>query len=181
MRQTLGIGDGRMDIVAGELVASLQTLQLDQKIEPDNCAAKLTNKMDRRFCRSTGRQQIVDNQHLLSNFDRIAVHGKAGMSVLETILHLITISRKLSRFANRDKSSPETRRENPAENKPPGLNSYNLGNPSILISSRQLVGKTLNCSRILQERGNVIKQNAGLRKVRHFSNECLIVDGRHGN
>src|SRR6185437_784541 len=152
-----------------------------QKIEPDNCAAKLTNEMDRRFCSSSGRQQVVDNQHMLSHFDRIAVYGKAVMSVLETILHLITISRKRSRLANRDKSGLKTRRENPAENKPTGLNPYNLSDSSILIPSRQLVGQTLYCGRILQERGDVIKQNAGLRKVRHLSNECLIVDDRHGN
>ena len=157
MRQTLGIGDGRMDIVAGKFVASLQTFQLNQKIQPDNCASKLTNEMDRRFCRSTGSQQVVDNQHMLANFDRIAVHGKAVMSVLETILHFITISRKLSRLANRDKAGPETRRENPAENKPPGFNSYNLGDPLIPIPNRQLVGKALNSGRILQECGDVIK------------------------
>ena len=141
MRQTLGIGDGRMDIVAGEFVASLQALQLNQKIEPDNCASKLTNEMDRRFCRSPGRQQVVDNQHMLSDFDRITVHGKAVMSVLKAILHFITISRKFSRLTNWNKPGPEMRRENPTENKPPRLNPYNFGDPSILIPSRQLVAR----------------------------------------
>ena len=168
-----------MDIVAGEFIASLQALQLNQKIEPDNRATKLANEMDRRFCRSSSRQQVVDNQHLLSDFDRVTVHGKAVMSVLEAILYFITISRKLSWPPNRDESSPETRGENPSENKPPGLNPYHLGDPPILIPSRQLVGKALNRGRILQERGNVIKENAGLRKVRHFSNEGLIVDDGH--
>lgn len=146
-----------MDLVAGEFVASLQTLQLHQKIEPDNCATKLTDKMDRRFCRSPGRQEVVDNQHMLSDFDRITVYGKTIMSVLETILHFIAISRKFPRLANRDKSGPEPRRENSTENKSPGLNPYNLGDPSLLIPSRQLVGKTLNGGGVLQERGDVIK------------------------
>lgn len=181
MPQTLGIGDGRMDIIAGELVSSFQTLQLHQKIETDNRATKLTNEMDRRFCRSSGRQEVVDNQHMLADFDRIAVHGEAVMSVFKAILHFITISRKFSRLANGDKSGSETRRENPAEDKPSGLNPYNLGDPSILIPSRQLIGQALHRDRIFQERGDVIKENAGLRKVRHFSNECLIVDGRHEN
>lgn len=125
-----------MDLVAGEFVASPQTLQLNQKIEPDNRATKLTNEVDRRFCRSSGRQQVVDNQHMLSDFDRVTVHGKAVLSVLEAILHFITISRKFSRLANRDKSGPETRRKNPTENKPPGLDPYHLSDSPILIPSR---------------------------------------------
>lgn len=157
MPQTLGISDGRMDIITGELVASFQTLQLHQKIETDDRATKLTNEMDRRFCRSSGRQEVVDNQHMLADFDGIAVYGEAVLSVLKAILHFITISRKFSRLANGDKSGSETRRENPAEDKPPGLNPYNLGDSSILIPSRQLVGKALYRGRILQERGDVIK------------------------
>ncbi len=169
-----------MDIVAGEFIASLQALQLDQKIESDNRATKLTNEVDRRFRRSASRQQVVDDQHMLSHFDCVTVYRKAVLSVLEAILYFITISRKFSRPANRDESGPETRGENPAENKPSGLNPYNLGDPSILIPSRQLVGKAPNSGRILQERGDVIKENAGLRKVRHFSNEGLIIDESHG-
>ena len=157
MRLNLGIGDGRMDIVVGQFVAPLQTLQLNQKIESDNRATKLTNEMDRRFCRPSGRQQVIDNQHMLSDFDRITMHGKTVMSVLETIFHFITISWKFSRLTNWNKSGPETRRENPAEDKPPGFNPYYLGDPPILIPSRQLVGKTPNRGRILQERGDVIK------------------------
>lgn len=97
-----------MDIVAGEFIASLQALQLNQKIEPDDRATKLTNEMDRCFRRSSGRQQVVDNQHLLSDFDRVTVHREAVISVFEAILYFIAISRKFSRLANRDESSPET-------------------------------------------------------------------------
>ena len=180
MLEFLRIGDGRMDLVTGEFVASPQTLQFNQKIEPDNRAAKLTDKMDGRFCRSSGRQQVVDDQHMLSDLDRVTMHCKAVLSILKTIFHFVTISRKFARLSDRDESSPETGRKNPAENKPTRLNSDNLGDPAILIPSRQLVGETPNCGRIFQERSDVIKENTGLRKVRHFSNECLIIDGRHG-
>ena len=108
------------------------------------------------------------------------MHGKTVLSILKTIFDFITISRKFSRFTNQNKSSPETGGKNPAKNKPPRLNPDNFGDPSILLPSRQLVGKTPKRSRILQKRGDVIKENTGLRKVRHFSNECLIVDGGHG-
>lgn len=97
-----------MDIVACEFITPLQALQLNQKIEPDDRTAKLTNKMDRCFRRSSGRQQVVDNQHLLSDFDRITMHCKAVISVFEAILYFIAISRKFSRLADRDESGPET-------------------------------------------------------------------------
>lgn len=125
-----------MDVVPGEFPTSVQTLQLNEKIKSDNRAAELTNETDRRFRRSSGGQQVIDDQDMLSHFDRITVHREAIVSVLEAVFHFITIGWKFPRLANWDKSSAKTCGENPAKDKAPRLDAHDLGNAAILISDR---------------------------------------------
>lgn len=60
-----------MDGIAGEFVSSLETFQLNQKIERHDFTAELADQTDCRLSRSTRGQQVIDDQHTLSRADRI--------------------------------------------------------------------------------------------------------------
>ncbi len=166
-----------MHIISGELVSSLETFQLNEKVERYDFAAELADQTDRRLGRSTRGQQIIDDQYALSRADRIPVDRQGVRSVLEAVLHLKAIGRQLPRLSDRDKSRPEPAGQHAAEDKPSGLDPYHLINPVRLIARGQLVRQLAESRGIFQQGGNVVEKNAGLGEIRHFANEGLIVDG----
>ena len=57
----LRIEDGRMDVVPGQLLSSIETFEFNQEIEPDNLSTELADKTHGCFGRSSRCQQIIDD------------------------------------------------------------------------------------------------------------------------
>lgn len=167
-----------MHIVPGELVSSLETFQLNEKVERHDFAAELADQTDRRLGRSTRGQQVINNQYALSRADGIPMDRQGVRSILEAVLHLEAIGRQLPRLSDRDKTRPEPTGQHAAEDKPPGLDSHHLIDPVRLITRGQLVRQLAEGLGIFQQGRNIVEENAGLGKIRHFADEGLIVDGK---
>jgi hypothetical protein len=116
---------------------------------------------------------------MLSELNRVAVDCKTVVTIFETILDFIAVSRKFPGLPYWNESRSKPRRKNPAEDEPSRLDTNDLPDPSILIPSRQLIGQTSDSGWMLQQSGDVIEENTGLWKVRHFADKRLIVDSGH--
>ena len=170
-----------MDMIAGQFVASLKPFEFNEKVEPDDLTPKLTNEMDRRLRRSSSRQQIVDDQHPLAAFRSRPGGWPACWSRTPGCISLQNNRQAVFPACEPGtKPAPKPRRKHAAENKSSRLDPNDFGDPLSLITGRQFVGQDRERGGIFQERGDVVKENAGLGKVRHFANEGVIVDGGHG-
>ena len=89
-----------------EPVAALEELELDQEREADHLALEPLDQFDRAVDRAAGREQVVDDQDLLTRRDRVAVDLERVRAVFERIFDGDRLGRQLAQLADGD----ETRR-----------------------------------------------------------------------
>lgn len=82
-------------IIAFELVATLQEVELDREGDARNDAAELLDKLHGCLHRAAGGEQIVDEQDTLAGLDRVEVDFERVRTVLEVVADLRCFSRKL--------------------------------------------------------------------------------------
>ena len=165
-----------MNRITGKLLSPLEPFQFDQEIEAHDFSPELPDQTDRGFGRPPRRQEIIDDQDTLSRTDRIPVDCQGIRSVLKAVFYFETIGRQLPRLADRDEPGAKPAGQHAAENKSPGLDPHHLIDPVRLIAHGQLVRQLAEGHRIFQQGRNIVEENAGLWKIRHFADEGLIVD-----
>lgn len=168
-----------MHVIAGQLVAPLQAFELDEKIQTDDLAAKLSYEMDRRFRRTAGGQQVIDDKHPLADLHGISVDSKRVRPVFETVLDFKTIGRQLAGFPNRYKPGVQPGRQDARENEAAGFDPDDFADTSIPITLGEFVGQAAQRDGLFEQGGDVVEQNAGLGEIRHLTDESLVVDRRH--
>src|SRR5262249_3626929 len=131
---------------------------------------------DRRARGAAGREQVVDDQHLLSLVDRVAVHLEAVGAVFERVAHADRRVRKLPDLAYGNEARADPIRDRGAEDEPAALDPDDERDAVPAVRIRERVDRETESLRVAQERRDVVKENAGFRKVRHVANailECL--------
>lgn len=80
---------------------SLQTVQLHQHHALHHVTLQLANQLHSRLQRSSGRQQIIDHDHLLSGSDGSRLDFHHIRSVLQLVFQLDALAGQFALFANR--------------------------------------------------------------------------------
>ena len=112
--------------------------------------------------------------------DRVPMDCQHAGPVFQVVFHLKNVRRQFSRLSDRHESGPEPGRQGATEDEPPRLDSNDLGNALAFIPGSQLIGNGAIGLSVFEEGGNVVEQNAGLRKVGDFSNEGFVVHASDG-
>src|SRR5581483_8190021 len=104
----------REDVVARELLAAAEELELDDERQADDLAAELLDQLDRRLRRAAGREHVVVDQHPLPRDDRVRVYLQGVEPVLERVLRRHGPPRQLPGLSRRDEPAAEPARERAA-------------------------------------------------------------------
>ena len=165
-----------MDVISGKLLSPLEPLQLNQEIEAHDFSPELPDQTDRRLSRPPRRQEIVDDQDPFPRTDRISMDGQGIRSVLKAVFHFEAVRWQLTRFADRDEPGAEPACQHASEDESSRLDAHDFINPAVLIARGEFIGETAKCRRVFEQRGDIVKEDAGLGEIRHFADESLIVD-----
>src|SRR6266436_2860879 len=103
------------DVVARELVASLERHQLDEEREGDDLSLELSHELDRSRDGPACGQQVIDDQHLRTGLDRVPVHLQGGRPVLEVVLDAHHVGRQLTELPDGYEADAELVRDRCAE------------------------------------------------------------------
>src|SRR5690349_19254640 len=168
-----------MNVVTDESVSSIQTFELDQKVQSCNFPPQLTDQMHRCRRRSPSRQEIVHNQYSFSGLNRIPMDRQHVGAVLQIIFHLKNVSWEFPGLSYGHEAGAKASGQGTAQDEASGFNPNDLCDALSLIALRQFVGDGAKRLRVLEESGDVIEKNAGFRKVGDFSNEGFVAHGGH--
>ena len=94
---------------------------------------------------------------------------KRVLSVLEIVRDRRTLSRQFARLAHRHKSGAEVIRKRGREDKTTRFNANHRINLLTFKLRRQRIDRIAQTLGMFQQSGDVIKIDAGLGKVRHFT------------
>src|SRR5262249_46675067 len=100
------VDDQGRDRVILQLRPAFEEGQLDEEGQPHHAPTTLFDKPEGRHHRSTGGQQVVDDQHTLAGVDRILVHGQGVTPVLELVFRLDGLGRELPELPDGDEPRP---------------------------------------------------------------------------
>src|SRR5439155_8090333 len=121
-------------------------------------SAQLSNKIAGRLRRATGRQKIVDNQHVLSLVHRVIVDLESVGAVFEIVLGAQRFRWQFSDFADRREPCTDTIGHGGAKNESPTLDADDDVDPGRGERRRQAVDRIVKAFRILEQRGDVVKE-----------------------
>src|SRR5262245_56184311 len=167
-------------VLALQLAASVQIGELDEERDALDPPAELLDEPDSRPCRSSSRQQIVDNQNALSRLDRILVHFQAVTAVFQLVGGAHRRRRQFAELAHRHEAGTDAIGNRRAQNEAAAFDSDDDFDLPSAIRYRQAVDRHPKPFGVPEQRGDVVEQNAGFRKVRHVTNlrfECFHICG----
>src|SRR6266576_2910135 len=159
------IGNERCDFVTCKLVAALESGELDEEGETDDLTLELLHELDRAGHRSTGREEIVDDEHPRARFDRVPVHLESRRAVLEVVLDAHHIPRQLAELSHRDEANAELVRDRRREDEPPRLHPHDDIDLLRADLREEPVDRGREGVSILEQRGDVFEKDPGLWKV----------------
>ena len=159
--------------MSGKFLPALQFFEFDQEIKSDDFSAQLSDERDGGGCGPPRREEVVDDKHPFAHTDGIPVDRQRVGPIFETIFDFEAVGRQLSRLPDRHEPRIEPLRQDTGVNEPPRFNAHHLGHPLPSIIGDKIVGDRREGLAILQQGCDVVKENAGLRVIRHLANEAL--------
>src|SRR5438094_574267 len=168
-----------MERVLLQLVPSVQKRKLDHERHSDDLPAELADQPQGCPHRTTGGEEIVDGQHALAGFDRILVDRERVASVLELVFDLDGLARELAELAHGNETGVELMRESPTENEATRLDSDDDVDALFPVPLHEGVDDVTERRAVLQERGDVLEENAFGREVLDVADLPLELAGVH--
>jgi hypothetical protein len=169
----LSIVQKREDVVACKPIPALQECEFQNKAQPHHVALAFLDKPRYGARRTAGRKYIVNDQDILAGFDAVRVDLQRVLSVFEVIFNTPDYGRELLRFSHRNEPRPERMGHSRGEEISSGLNSdHDVNRPTAIVRSQGL-DRLVKTAFVFQQSGNVVKLNAGLRKIGTFPNKSL--------
>src|SRR5581483_11038658 len=160
-------------MLAGELLSALETNEFDQERQPLHVAPELFDEVRRRAGGAARRKEIVDDEYALPFGNRIVVHLERIGPVLERVAGLHRFRRQLARLADGRKTRVDAIRDRGAENEAAAFDADDDVDALIDVGQREAVDRGAEADLVLQQRRDVVKQDAGLRKVRYVADFAL--------
>jgi len=156
-----------------EASAPVKEEQLDHEHAGDRIPADLADEFEARLHGPARGKQVVDHQHALSRRHGVGVHLDGVGPVLELIGLRGRLRGQLARLADGDEPLPEGVGEGGAEDEAPGLDAADhvVGRGS--HQARESVDGGLQSLRALEQRRDVLEQDARLGEVRDVADESF--------
>lgn len=168
------------DVVFGELLASFEEVEFDGEGEARDLCSELFHELDGGLHGATGGEQVVYDDDALAGLDGVEVDFKRVGAVLEVVGDLCRGGRQLLRLADGNKACIEAVGHSWPEDEAAGLNAENEIDVFVDVVGGQSVDHLRKASLVLQERGDVVEEDAGFGEVGHGAYERLerlTVDG----
>src|SRR5438309_2544277 len=159
------VADQRVQRVALDLPAPVEERQLDHERDADDLAAELLDQPERRRHRPAGREQIVDGEDLLAGPDSVHVDRERVPAVLELVLDFDRLPGELAELPHRHEARAELVGERAAEDEAAGLDADDDLDARVLVPRGQMVDDVVEGRRVLEERRDVLEEDALGREV----------------
>src|SRR5690606_22025392 len=156
-------------------VGPAERRQVDHEGGGDDLAARFLDEVDGRVRRSAGRDQIIDQQYLVSAADGIGVDLDGVDAVLEAVLLADRLPRQLALLADRHEAAAEFVGDGAAEDEAARLDARNMVDLATQERPYEFVDRGAEADRIGYERGDVAELDAGLGVVRDGPDQALDV------
>src|SRR5581483_6546737 len=160
----------RVHALVRELGAAVQRHELDQKREAVHRAAQPLDEIRRRAGRAAGGEQVVDDEHALAAAHGVGVHLEGIAAVLEVVGRAHRGRRQLARLAHGRKPGADAIRNGGAEDEAAALDADNELDALIAERQHQRVDRKAKSLAILEERRDVVEEDAGFRKIGNVAN-----------
>ncbi len=130
--------------------------------------------------RPAGRQEVVDDEHLLTRLDRVAMDLEGVRSVLERVLDGDRLGRELAQLAHGHEAGVELVGHRRAEDEAARLHADHDVDRFTGVRRKHQVDRLAIRRGVLEQRGDVVKEDAGLREVGDLADLRAQLLGRHG-
>src|SRR6266853_1367802 len=169
----------RLDVQPRQLVAALEEIELNDELEADDFAAQLADQLRHRRRSPASGEHVIDNQDATADFDGVAMDLQHVGAVFELIFDALRRRGELPGLAHGDESGAQRIGHGGGEDKAAGLDADHGVDRLSLGIRTQAVDDAAQPLSVLQQRGDVVKQNARLGKIRHFADQTFqMVHGR---
>src|SRR4051812_4355619 len=170
--------DQRAEVVAVELLASVQELELDDECEADDLSAKLLDEVDLRLRRPARGEKIVVDEDARAARDRVRVQLESVEAVLESVLGAHRPPGQLSRLARSHEPALEPVGERGAEDEAAGLGAQDEVGLPRLGKLGELFDRFLQRLPVGEQRHDVLEDDSPLGEVWDVPDLRLEID-RH--
>ena len=124
-----------------------------------------STELDRALDRAAGRQEVVDDQHLLARLDRVAMDLERVRAVFERVLDGDRLGRQLAELPDRDQAGVELVGHRGTEDEPARLHPDDDVDLLVLVRLEHQIDRLLVGAGILEQGRDVVEEDAGLREV----------------
>ena len=159
--------DQREDVVALELLAAVQELELDHEREPDHLAAELLDEVDLGLRRAArGEQVVVDEDARSAGSIASACSSSASKPYSSAYLALTVLHGSLPGLRAATKPQLEPVGERRAEDEAARLGAEDEVRLARLGALRELLDRLVQRLRVGEQRHDVLEDDPALREVR---------------
>ncbi len=155
----------------GQEAAARKRGELDQEARADAGAAGAADQLDAGSGGSAGCDQVVDDEGALAGLDGVGVHLDDVAPVLEGVLDLVRVPRKLPALAHEAEARTEDQRHRGAEQEATGLDAEHAVDAGVGEGCGDGLDRRAERRRLEQQRRHVAEQDAGLREVRDVADQ----------
>src|SRR4029077_11737318 len=161
-----------------EPLASLETVQLDDKRASNHVPAEFAHQRHRRLRRAAGREQVVGDQNSRPIHDSVLMYLQGRASVLEIVSLIVKMKWQLARLARNWEPDSEPIRNRRTDDKTARLDSqHHVHRAEIRL--RHLIDHRRKPARIANQRRDVPEHDPRLRKIRNITNKLFNFLSRH--
>ena len=114
---------------------------------------------------AAGREQVVDDEDPLAGLDGVAVDLEGVGAVLERVLDGQRLGRQLAQLADRHEARVQLVRHRRREDEPARLHAHDDVDLLVAVRLEHQVDRLLVGRGVLEQRRDVVEQDAGLREV----------------
>ena len=153
--------------------------ELDDAGRTPDVGADAAQQRDRRVHRPAGRQQVVEHDDALTLRNRIGLDLDRVGAVFERVFVADRGARQLVLLAHHGEAEPEPVGERRGDQE---AARFDADQPVRFVARdrfRQRIHRRPPGARVLQQGGDVVKQDAGLREVRDLAD--MVLERRHAH
>src|SRR5206468_242276 len=165
IRRPSFVDDEGLERVSLQPIPPLEKRQLDQKRRAQDLAAQPLDEPERRRHGSTGGEKVVHDQHALARLDGVLMDGQDVAAVFELVLLLDRRRGQLPALPDRHEPGAQLMGQRAAEDEPPGFHANDHVHTGRAVLARQMVDDSGPGRPVLEQRGDVAKEDALGREV----------------
>src|SRR6266852_2359709 len=162
---SLVVLDEGLDAVALQPLAPFEESQLEEELRRHHDAPEALDETEGGGHGAAGGQEVVHHHDLLSLANRVFVNGEDITAILELVLFLYHPRGQLAFLAHGHEARPQLLGQGPAEDEATRLDSHHHVHRPLAVLGGQMLDHRGPGRAILEERGDVLEENAFSRKV----------------